>query len=91
MICFDSDAAVFAVTVEIFANPTSERRALHHLSMRMIANTLLSVGTPRAALARGRRGKAGNREDSHHFPGLDELGLRAREILRRFLFHLEAA
>lgn len=90
MICFDGGAVVFAETVEIFANPTSGRRAPHHLSMKMIANTLLSVGTPRAAFVRGRRGRAGSREDSHHYPGLDELGLLTREILRRLLLHLEA-
>ena len=59
--------------------------------MKMIANTLLFVGTPRVGLERERRDRPGSTEDSHHFPGLDELGLRAREILRCLLLHLEAA
>lgn len=90
MICFYSGTVVFAETVEISANPTSGRRAPHHLSMRMIANTLLSVGTPRVGFVRGRQGGAGSRKGSHHFPGPDEPGLRAREILRRLLPRLEA-
>lgn len=90
MICFDSDVVVFAETFEILANLTTERRAPHHLSMRMIASILLSVDTPRAAFVRERRGRTDSREDSHHFPGLDELELRAREFLRRLLPHLEA-
>ena len=87
---FGSGAVVFAEIVEMFANLTSGRRAPHHLSMKMIANTLLSVGTRRVGFVRGRLGRAGSREDSHHFPGLDELGLRTHEILRRFLPRPEA-
>ena len=90
MICFGSGTVVFAEPVESFANPTSGRRAPHHLSMRTIANSLLSVGTPRAGFVRGRRGGAGSREDNHHFLGPDEPGLRTREILRRLLPRLEA-
>ncbi len=58
--------------------------------MRMIANTLLFVGTPRAGFVRVRRGAAGSREDSHHSPGPDEPGLRARGILHRLLPRPEA-
>ena len=90
MICFNGGAVVFGETVKIFANPTSWRRAAHHPSMRMIANTLLSVGTPRAAFVRGRRGRAGSKEDSHHFLGLDELELLTRKILCHLLPNLEA-
>lgn len=90
MICFDSDVLIFAVIVEIFVNPTSERRAPHYLLMKMIVNILLSVDTPRVAFVRKRRNKANNKKNSHHFSGFDELELRAREILRRFLFHLKA-
>lgn len=90
MICFDSGTVVFAETLENFANPTSGRRAPHRLSMRMIANTPLSVGTPRAGFEWGRRRGAGNKEDSHHFPGPDEPGLLAGEILRHLLPRLEA-
>lgn len=90
MIYFDSGPGVFAETLEISANPTSVRKALHHLLMRMIANTLLSVGIPRAGFVRGRRGGVGSRQDSHHFPSPDEPGLRAGETLHHLLPRLEA-
>lgn len=90
MACFDSRAVVFAETLETFANLTSGRRVPHPLSMRMIANTLLSVGTPRAGFVRGRRRGVSSREDSHHSPDPDEPGPQAREILHRLLPRLEA-
>jgi hypothetical protein len=90
MICLDSGPGVFAETLEISANLTSVRKVLHHLLMRMTANTLLSVSIPRAGLVRGRRGWVGSRQDSHHFPGPDEPGLQAGEILHYLLPRLEA-
>lgn len=57
----------------------------------MIANSLLSVRTPRAGFVRGRRCGAGSREDSHHVRGPDGPGLRLREFLRRLLPGLETA
>lgn len=90
MICFDSGTVVFPETVEMFANPTSGRRAPRHLSMRMIANTLLSVGTSRASFEQGRQGGTGSSEESHQCPGHDKPRLRAGKILRRLLPRLEA-
>jgi len=90
MICFDSGPGVFAETLEITANLTSLCKVLHHLLMRMIANTLLSVGIPRVDFVRGRRGGVGSRQDSHHFRGPDELRLRAGEILHHLHPWLEA-
>lgn len=90
MACSDSRAVVFAETLETFANPISEHRVSHHLSMRMIVNTLLCVDTSRAGLVRGRRREVGSRKDSHHSSGPDESELRAREILHRLLSRLKA-
>jgi len=86
MICFDNGPVLFTETLGISANPTSVRKVLRHLLMRMIANTLISVGISRAGFLLGRRGGVGSRQDSHHFPGPDEPGLReARFFIIFFL------
>lgn len=78
---FDNGPKLIPGTHGNSASLTSGRRVPHHLSMRMIASTLLSVGIPRAGFARGRRGEVGSRQDSHCFLGLCAPGLRASETL----------
>lgn len=73
MVCSDSSAVLSAETVKILASLSSGRRASHHLSMRMIANSLFSVDTPRAGVVWGRRGRAGSKEDTIAFQGLTSL------------------
>lgn len=81
MVCFDNGPGLVPGTHGNSAGLISGRKVTHHLSTRMIANTLLSVGIPRAGFARGRRGGVGSGQDSHRFSGPCAPGLRASETL----------